>query len=642
MKVSRDWLQTFFDTPLPDAEVLSEKLTFHSSEIEEVLDAGDDKVLDVKVLPDKSAWMLSHRGVARELATILDIPLAHDPLRISADTFSARDEQRLSPTVSALRITLDTEKCVRYSAAVIRGVKIGPSPEWLAKRLSAIGQRSINNVVDATNYVMFHLGQPLHAFDAGKIAGRDGVHEIGVRMATAGEKITTLTGDERALTPEDMVIIDRTTDTPIGIAGVKGGKHAEVDAHTTDLIIESANFDRVFVRKTAQRHKLRTDASARYENGVVPELTSYGLVEVARLITEIAGGTIEGYVDVYPQPQTPTPVSVSLEKINSVLGLTLTEDDVKDVFRRFGYDTVFTDGVITVTPPFERDDLVIPEDLIEEVGRIYGLSHVPSVAPEVAPLAEYNKQFIYAEQVRATLVDLGFSEVFTSSFREHDAVKLENALASDKGYLRSNLRDNLADALARNVQHKDLLGLSRITIFEIGTVFDTDGEHMSLAFGVRTDAAYSAKKDDAHIQSAIAAVASIVGAERFDSKDGIAEVDFTAAIADLPVPTSYMSFERGSDITYKPFSTYPSIARDIALWVPESTTVQDVENVLKEKAGELCVRITLFDEYKKDGRISYAFRLVFQSYEKTLTDRETNEVMDLIVSAVSKRGWEVR
>jgi phenylalanyl-tRNA synthetase beta chain len=633
MKVSRDWLQTFFDTPLPDAEVLSEKLTFHSSEIEEVLEVAGDRVLDVKVLPDKSAWMLSHRGVARELATILDIPLANDPLSHIPS---------LAPAAHALMVSLDTEKCTRYSAAVIRGVKVGQSPSWLAERLVAIGQRSINNVVDATNYVMFGLGQPLHAFDAGKLESRDGVHEIGVRMATAGEKITTLTGDECALTVDDMVIIDRITDTPIGIAGVKGGKHAEVDAHTTDLIIESANFDRVSVRKTAQRHKLRTDASARYENGVVPELTSHGLTEVTRLITEIAGGTVEGYVDVYPHPQTRIPVSVSLEKINSVLGLTLSEDDVKDVFRRFEYETVFTDGVVTVTPSFERDDLVIPEDLIEEVGRIYGLSHVPSVTPEATPLAEYNKQFIYAEQVRAALVELGFSEVFTSSFREHDAVKLENALASDKGYLRSNLRDNLADALLRNVQHKDLLGLSRIAIFEIGTVFDTDGEHMSLAFGVRTDTGYSAKKDDTLLESAIAAVASITGTEHIERKEGIAEIDFTAAIADLPEPSAYAPFERGSDVTYKPFSTYPSISRDIALWVPEDVAASDIEQVLKEKAGELCVRITLFDEYKKDGRVSYAFRLVFQSYEKTLTDRETNEIMDLVTSAISERGWEVR
>lgn len=632
MKVSTAWLQTFFDVDLPQAEKLENALTFHSSEIEEIVEKDGDTILDVKVLPDKSAWMLSHRGVAKELATILNIPF-RDPLSGTCE---------LKPETSAVSVALTTEHCNRYSAALIRGVTIAESPEWLRRSLESIGQRSINNVVDATNYVMFHLGQPLHAFDAGKLGTNGGSYELGVRMARGGEQITTLTGESYELSPADMLIVDRTNDAPIGIAGVKGGKHAEVNAGTTDIVIESANFDRVSVRKTSQRLKLRTDASARYENGVVPELAACGLVEAVRLIAEIAGGTLEGYADAFPHPRETAPVTVSLAKVNGALGLSLTKEDVEATIARFGYAQEWTGDAVTIVPPFERDDLAIAEDIIEEIGRIHGLAHVPTVTPEPVPLAEYNKQFYYAEAVRAALLTLGFSEVFTSSFRSRDAVKLENALAADKGCLRSDLRENLKEALVRNAPNKDLLGLDRIAIFEIGTVFGAAGEHTALVFGVRHGVEHSSKKDDPVVREAIAAVTGILGFEHFKLADGVAEANFTEAIADLPEPTAYEPLQKSANVSYKPFSPYPSISRDIALWVPENASAEEIATALNERAGELRVRTTLFDEFKKDGRTSYAFRLVFQSREKTLESGEVDRIMDLLYEAARARGWEVR
>lgn len=633
MNVSRNWLQTFFDAPLPQADKLVDALTFHSSEIEEVLLKDADTVLDVKVLPDKSAWMLSHRGVAKELSTILSLPMSHDPLA---------QQPSLSPATQALHVTIDAETCSRYAAAVVRGVKVAPSPQWLQDFLTAIGQRPINNVVDATNYVMFHLGQPLHAFDAKKLGTEDAVHNIGVRNAKAGEMIVTLTDESYELSADDMVIVDRTSDTPIGIAGVKGGKQAEVDAQTTDLVIESANFDRVAVRKTAQRLKLRTDASTRFENGVVPELAAYGLCEVVRLISDIAGGTCEGYVDVFVRQSERSPVSVSVSKVNSVLGLSLSAEDIRQTIGRFGYKQQWDEKTVTVTPPFERDDLVIAEDLIEEIGRMYGLSHIPSIVPEQVALPEINTCFYYAEAVRYILLACGFSEIFTSSFRNKDTVQLKNALASDKGCLRSELRQNMEEALVRNVPHKDLLGLSHIAVFEIGTVFDADGEHLSLALGVRTGAAYSAKKDDPLLQKALGALEDIVPAAQFVVKEGIAEANLTKAIEKLPQPDAYQSVAKQEDATYIPFSSYPSISRDIALWVQEGTEASKVEETLNNAAGALRVRTTLFDEFKKEGRVSYAFRLVFQSHEKTLTDEEVNMYMDAVYKAAEAQGWESR
>lgn len=633
MKVSVNWLQTFFDKPLPPVADLVDALTFHSSEVEEVIEADGDVLIDVSVMPDKSAWMLSHRGVARELATILELPIT-DPLAFAPT---------LEPAAADVSVSIDTDACDRYIAAVVRGVSVGPSPEWLQRYLAAIGQRSINNVVDLTNYIMFHLGQPLHAFDAGKLGVEGGTYAIGVRTARSGEPITTLTGESYELTDADMVIVDRTNDTPIGIAGVKGGAHAAVDEGTTDIVIESANFDRIAVRKTSQRLKLRTDASARFENGVVPELAAYGIAAAVERITECAGGECGGYVDVFPRPRVAAPVTVSLAKVNSILGLSLTTDDIERTLDRFGYAHTWTAEAVTVVPPFERDDLMIPEDLAEEIGRIHGLAHIPSERPAPVPLGEVNKHFYYTDRIRRTLIAEGFSEIFTSSFRKKDSVQLANALASDKGYLRSDLRANMTDALARNVPNKDLLGLDRIAIFEIGTVFTSDGEHTSLAIGVRTGQQYKPKADDPVLASAIAAVHAVLGTEVvFACEQGIAEANLSTVMDALPQPTAYERFEKGEDATYRPFSHYPYITRDVALWVADGTTAADVESVLNTHAGDLRVRTTLFDEFHKDGRTSYAFRLVFQSNETTLTDEEVNAEMERVYDTVRERGWEVR
>lgn len=635
MNVSRNWLQTYFSAPLPEATRLEEALTFHSSEVEGIEKMGDDAVLDVKVLPDKSAWMLSHRGVAKELSVILDVPLSHDPLATAPE---------LMPTTDAIRIAIQTDACPRYAAALVRGVTVGPSPTWLRERLEAIGQRSINNVVDATNYILFGLGQPIHAFDAKHLAEGDG-YAVGVRTARAGETITALDEAVYELSTNDLVIVNG-ADEPMGIAGVKGGKYSGVSEATTDLLIEAANFERVAVRTTSQRLKLRTDASARYENGVVPELASYGLTEVVRLITEIAGGELAGYADVFPQPRVVAPVSVPLERVCSVLGLSLSEEDVVDVLRRFGYEHTCTEGVVTVVPPFERDDLVIPEDLIEEIGRIHGLADVPSVTPAPVELGEVDARFFYAEEVRSALCALGFSEVYTSSFNAADEVCLENALASDKGCLRSNLRTHIEEALARNVLQKDLLGLDRIALFEVGTVFtqgqEGRGEHLALSFGVRTGVAYKAKTDDPLMEEAKTALTGILGSENFHVQDGVAEINLDAAIADLPAPTAYRPYTKETDATYTPFSLYPHITRDIALWAGEGTLSDEVAGVLHGEAGALLVHLRLFDEFTKDGRTSYAFRLVFQSHERTLTDEEVAGAMERVYKAVEERGWEVR
>ena len=542
MKVSYNHLQNLFDGKLPSPEVVADALTFHAWEIEEITRVGEDTVLDVKVLPDKSAWALSHRGIAKDLSAILNIPLFHDPLS---------EKPILEPLSKELSVRVDTDVCRVYTAALIRGVKVGESPAWLKDELVALGQRSINNVVDMTNFIMFGLGQPLHAFDAQKLSKLS----IAVRAAKEGEVIMTLTGETFALSPHDTLIVDGADDTPLGIAGIKGGKHAEVDANTVDIIVESANFDPLATRKSSQRLKLRTDASTRYENGVAPEMAYYGIAHAALLITKFCGGSLEGYA---ATPYTPTAlkkVEVTLSKINSVLGLALGESDVENILKRFGFIYDVAGDSFTVTSPFERPDLAIAEDLIEEIGRIYGYEHVPSIKIEPIPLREVNKRFYYAEAVRDALVAQGFSEIFTSSFRDVDVVKLKNALASDKGYLRSEqgIVANMTEALAKNAPMADLFGSDQIRIFEIGKVFDAEGEHDVLVIGVQSKQGHVAKKDRPVLSSALLELAKILGTTPpAQENENVWSVDITSVLGQYSEPEKYVSHEKAPDVTYKP------------------------------------------------------------------------------------------
>lgn len=630
MKVSYNWLNKYFDGQLPAPDKLAEALTFHAWEIEETYEVEGDTVLDVKVLPDKSMWGLSHRGIAKDLSVILSLPLKKDPIS-SPPELGARDE--------SIGINLEDGICRRFAAARIKGVKVGPSPEWLKKSLEAIGQRSINNIVDASNYVMFDLGQPSHAFDA-SLVGTDGFR---VRAAKDSESLMGLDRVEYKFSSADTVIARADTDEALSVAGLKGGQHSGINDQTTEVLVEVANWDPVAIRKTGQRLKLRTDASARYENGIVPEMVPFGLKAVSDLIVEVAGGTLVGYNEIIKTETTLKSVSVSLSKLNSVLGVSLDQEAVSAILDKFGWSYEVEGEAFSIKPPFERTDLVIAEDLIEEIGRIYGYEHVAAVTPEPLPLKEINSRFYYNEIIRQTLVNLGWSEIYTSSFRQTDQVKLANAFAADKGYLRSTLTENMNDALAKNAPNADLLGIRQIKLFEIGTVFGGEGEHLKLSLGVRSPSGYKAKIDDAALNEATEAIERALGTKLSASiSNGVSDINLGEVLSQLPKPTEYKAFAPAVSVTYRPYSVYPSVSRDIAMWIGEETDEATVSQILKETAGPLCVRISLFDKFAKDGRTSYAFRLVFQSNEKTLAGDEVNAIMDGVYQTVRERSWEVR
>lgn len=644
MEVIHSWLKEYVGEALPEASQVEELLNFHAFEVDGVEVVEGESVIDVDVLPNRASDSLCHRGIARELATILDVEMVEDPLQVEPDL----------ATTDLIKVNIaDQEACPRFTAALITDVEVKDSPAWLQTRLKALGQRPINNIVDATNYVMYAIGQPLHAYDADLFPQVDGKWQFDVRFAKAGETVSLLAEGGKTedriveLTGSELLIVDGSSNTPVGLAGVKGGRYAEVHAGTKNIIIEAAHFHPTITRKTARGLGIVIDASKRFENEPSRELPLYAQRDIVKLITNIAGGKFEGVHDEYLVKQTPVEVAVSVKQTNSLLGLDLSIETIQGIIERTGSVVRVEGEILYATGPWERTDLNIAEDYIEEVGRIYGLDKIVSVVPAARKISEVNKRQYYSEQLRQVLLGQGFSEVITTSFLNKGEIQLQNALAKDKSYVRNTLVKNITKVLDANFVHADLLGISGVRVFEIGTVFtkgdSSVGEYVALTLGARTKGNGYSGQDDKIVQAACKAVSDSLGVEvDWVVEKGVAEMNLTELLDKLPNPTSYQSFEIGETVMYKSISPYPAIARDIALWVEEGQEAETVLSKLTTAAGELCVRQTLFDTFTKEGRTSYAFRLVFQSPDKTLTDEEVNLVMERINQIALENNWEVR
>lgn len=632
MNTSRAWLQReYFDAELPAAEVLADALTFHVAEVDDV--KGD--LIDVQVLPDRSAYMLSHRGIAKELSAALTIPMKRDPLREPIPEY---------PTTDLLSISIETPMSARQMGALVRGVQVGPSPSWLKEALESVGQRSINNIVDVTNYVMLNIGQPLHAFDTKKITWDGDRLPIRIREAKEGESITVLSGEEYVLPEGTIVIAEGVTDNALDIAGIKGGMASAITEHTTELYISVANFDGTSVRKTAQALKLWTDASSRFQNKLSPALVAYGMRDALALITAVAGGEVVGVVDVYPEPVDSQPVSVTLAQVNSLLGSSFSRGDIEHALARLDFSYAFVEDMVTVLPSFERRDLCIAEDLIEEIGRIVGYEHLESKVLPLMRVAPDQARFRGIEAIRDFLVERGFTELSTQSFTKEGDIELANPLQSERPYLRPSLLPALEEALTHAVlEAPRVLGPSRfVKLFEVGNVFTNHGEMTVLSMGVRdmsgTSASEALKENVATLEQELL---RIPASARYSLDGSMMELSLDQLNLEklgdtyAPVATRLAS--------YRPYSVYPFALRDIAVWTPEGTEESEVVSAILKEAGELLVRVDLFDRFEKEGRISYAFRLVFQSTERTLSDTDLDPAMARVAAALNeKEGWQVR
>ena len=498
MLISHNWLKKYFTDSaqeLPDVKTIENTFTMGIFEIEGVqtVSSGElnDTIFDVKVLPDRAHYCYSHRYVAQELGALLNIKAKlpiYDPEKIAALVDETNEKLVVSVNVAEEKTGENKDGegrfvCPRYMARLVENVEAGPSPLWLKEQLEVLGQRSINTLVDLTNYTMLETGQPLHAFDANKVEGA-----INVRFAKEGEFITLLDGTEVELSPDILVIAD--DKDALAIAGVKGGKKAEVTADTKRIIIESANFDSVSVRKTSQKVGIKNEASKRYENKVTPERTALAIDAISEFLAEAFPSASFGKItDIYlgkPADENKK-FDVSVDFINSTIGLTekIDANKIIEILARCDIKAeAIADGKIMVTVPEYRLDLEIGYDIVDEVGRILNYMNLLPVELPKEENRPILKNFYYTNALRTVFKNIGFSEVYTHSLKENGDVEILNPLNIERGFMRNTIGEGLIKNLEHNLRYVDLLGLDAIKIYEVGTIFGGKVERPSLAFGI--------------------------------------------------------------------------------------------------------------------------------------------------------------
>jgi phenylalanyl-tRNA synthetase beta chain len=650
MKVSHSSLQEYFKDPIPPAETLAELFTFHAFEVEGLEKIGNDSILDVKILPDRAHYALSHRGIAREISFITGLPL--DDLRLAVP------EIEFEPS-RILELDIESDLCRRDSKIIIEHIDNDQSPAWLKEKLETLGQRAINFIVDVTNYVMLDVGQPIHAFDLDKLTKKNGKVKIVLKAAHRGEKITILGGKELMLDEGVLIFADaHNHDLPLDIAGIKGGTAAEIDQSTKNIVVLAANFDSSYIRKTSTSLGIRTDASKRSENGIPLKLTLDGLQKVAELILKHSPhATIEGLVDFYPIPEDlPQAVETTMKEISELLGIHLKEETFEQLLAKLDLRFEKDHTHYIVTPPYYRNDIKTISDLVEEVGRMYGYDKIPAtLLPRAEKAMPLNTVSYWIEKIKDLLVEAGYSEVSTYSLKDQGEVKIQNPLASDKGYLRDSLSLGIEQSLLLNSRNAALLGLEDIKIFEIGTVFlKHEEEHINLALGYFTTKSLKNKEKKIWemLEQFVIELGHKIGTElkgimKASDVGVVFEMNLSGLIEKLPHPATWDIQNPTTTTVFKPISPYPFIVRDIAVFVPEGISEQEVRDSIEKESGNLLVRYDLFDVFQKQfpntKKTSYAFHLVFQSQEKTLTDDEINPIIHNITNNMnSKQGWEVR
>jgi phenylalanyl-tRNA synthetase beta chain len=678
MRLLVSWLRDFVDVKAP-AEEIGERLGLRGFELAAIELLGDgDAVIDFEITANRPDC-LSVIGLAREVATLYDVPVKEVHLQPAPSRPTGRAVEG-----SDLKITIeDPELCPRY-AALVAEATIGRSPDWLIYRLNAAGVRSISSIVDITNYVLIELGHPTHAFDLEKLAGR----EIRVRRAAAGERLTTLDGVERALDPDMLVIADR--DRAQAVAGVMGGALAEVSPATTLVAFESAYFKPSSVRRTSKRLGLKTEASSRFERGADVNAPIVALARIAALMDQInAGRVIAPAVDVYPGKRDPIRVHMRRARLAALLGLPVPDEEVERILRRLGLTVMAASGGWEAIVPTFRVDLVREVDLIEEVGRHYGFDKLPSTFPVMtAPAPPPDPRIPRDELVRRVLTAAGLSEAVTFGFIEARAaepflpegaerpVAVANPLSAKFDTLRPSLLPGLVDAVAHNRRH----GRDDVGLFEIGTKFSLEGETRSVAIawtGSATSAHWSASPREVDFFDAKGIVEQLCralavpvrfapGREAFLVPGQTASVkgdlgrsvgivgQISPSVADargLPRQDRLFAAELNLDLLWqvrapvseetRPLPRHPFVVRDLSIVVSDALPAEIIRGTIQTAGGTTpapLTGVTFFDRYQgkgiPEGSVSLSLRMTFQALDRTLTDADVQASVDLIVAAL--------
>ncbi|MEE0788127.1 MAG: phenylalanine--tRNA ligase subunit beta [Oscillospiraceae bacterium] len=628
---------------------------------------NDDTVVDFEITNNRPDCY-SILGLAREAAAAFNKPMRHHDPVVRGGAAGELSE--------LLEVEVPAEDlCRRYTARMVRNVKIAPSPKWLRQRLRANGVRPINNIVDITNYVMLEYGQPMHAFDYRYV----GSGKIIVRRSEPGETLTTLDGNVRTLTPGMLVIADETK--PIGLAGIMGGENSEIMDDTVDVVFESANFNGTSIRQTALALGMRTEASGKFEKNIDPLLTLPAVDRACELVELLgAGEVMDGVIDVLNDIPEPRTIELESDRINALLGTDISEADMVEYLRRL---EIPVEGH-EIRVPSWRPDLVGMADIAEEVGRLFGYNNIPTTTFRgAATEGGYTEAMKLENRAGSLCRSLGYSEILTYSFVSpsifdqirlpedsslRNAMRIQNPLGEDASIMRTVALPSMLAILARNnAYHNDavkLYELAKVYLPKPGQILPDEPKHLVLGtYGEHEDffkmkgeieaflrgmnvpeARYTAEKHDPTFHPGRCARVSVGGVDLgcfgqihplvarsygIDGEIFAAELNFTALLS-LQLPEK----------TYTPLPKYPAVTRDIAVVCGEAVTVAAMSDCIRAAGGKLLRSVELFDIYRgkgiASGSKSAAFRLTLRADDRTLTDADSDGVVSAVLAALEK------
>ena len=715
MVFSYNWIKEYIKGSLPKPEKLAELLTMHSFEVEEVhpvksarggallskakqfnrvKKVAKDYVLNIDILPNRGPDCFSHIGIAREIAAITNS-------KFQVSSFKFQEDKKLKSQDFVEIKVEDKNDCSRYTARVITNVKVAPSPKWIQERLKVCGLRLVNNIVDIVNYVMLETGQPLHAFDFDKISGTQS-KKIIVRRAKKAEKIITLDNEKYNLDKDTLIIAN--LKGPLAIAGIKGGKKAEIDKNTKTIVLESANFNSVLIHRTSRKIGLKTDASLRFEHKIDPNLTEIAINRTAYLIQKIAHPqsgypkVASGLVDVYSKKVLPKKIKLDLEYVEKLLGVKIPRDKIIDILKKLEFKMQNAKfKILFVEVPTFRLDVSLQEDLIEEIGRIYGYDRIPDTFPTASLIPpKRNFNIFWEEETKDILKEAGFSESYNYSFigenepeifgyKAREIIEVENPVSSSQKYLRQSLIPILLKNVRENFRFFD-----EIKIFELGKIFkkEQQAKNKKKILEKRMLAGVVAQKEKENpffiTKGVIDALFNKLGISDVwydgyqptpeqskltvwrigkcaEIKSGSQEIGFLGEISSKilkalsikgKVVLFDIDFEELTELCsgeheYQPISQYPAAVRDLAVLVPIGMKVVDVLNKINTAGGPLVRDVDVFDIYEgeelPDGKKNLAFHIIYQAEDRTLQAREIDEIQNRIIRALeSEPDWQVR
>ncbi len=691
MKIDYQWLKEFVSFDLNPKE-LAELLTIKGTEVERIeLSAHNDTVFSLELTPNRPDCM-SHLGIAREVAAILGKNIAFEVPQVF-------ESNECTDSIIKVEI-LDADLCSRYCARVIRDVNIKPSPSWMQRRLENCGIRAINNVVDCTNYVLLEMGHPLHAFDLANLSN----NTIRVRPATKGEKITTIDGIQHKLEPEMLVITDAVK--PVAVAGVMGGLESEVTENTVDIVLESAYFDPVSIRRTSKNLGMRTESSMRFERGADIANAPLACDRAAALIAELGNGQVaRGIIDIFPKPEIldlPR-IPIRLSRVQRLLGIKLDGESVRRILEGLNIRIIeeTEDGFIAVPPSYRLHDLMREADLIEEIARIYGYDRIGEQMPAFIKCPEPTDRMLeIMDEIKNLLPKLGLNEVITyhfssselaaklkmeSSDDEGSWVKVLNPLVSQQDVMRRTLLVELLNTAAIN----DSVGIKDLAIFELGARFsgkqvdELPEEAQTLAIllagstferiGWRQKAV---NYDFYYLKGILETIfnrlgyrninwramekeflneslqASVHAGDRMVGYLGEISLDILESLhLEPPIVVAEVYLDRLAEIppiiqSAAALPRFPFVSRDLAIIVPENIVYETVHDHILKSGAPYISSLTLYDIYRGKqiplGYTSFAFSLRFLAQDRTLTDDEVDELISKILAQLAKLGISIR